>query len=324
MNLPLMLAMFLPILVGVHRLYPWANPDRLLHDAILRHKAPYLNVGFWLVRTLIYFSIWIGLAVLMARGSRKFDANRSPLVAKRMHGLSAAGLVLYMLTVSLAGVDWIMSREPHYYSTIFGFILIVGQALSSLLVAVIVLSILIDREPLKSFVTKAHFNDLGNLMLTCVILWAYVAFSQYLITWTGNLQEEVKWYHLRSKGVYGFLAAVLIGLHFLTPFLMLLSKDLKRSPTMLARLAGALLVFRIIDIYWMVVPTGDPVASIHRFWLNLAAPLGIGGIWLSCFLWNLPRYSLLAKSEHEVPSARAEQSQDPESGKHGERHAHPA
>ena len=324
MNLPLMLLLFIPIVFGLRWLYPWADAVKVSHDDILRHKAAFLNPGFWTLRALIYFGLWITLTVLLVRGSTRYDQSRSLGVADRMRRLSAAGLVIYMLTMSLAGLDWIMSREPHYYSTIFGFIMVVGQALSALLVAVIVLTLLVTREPLRSFVTLGHFNDLGNLMLTCVILWAYVAFAQFLITWMGNIQEEVKWYWLRTRGFYGALAAILIGLHFFAPFLLLLSKELKRRPEALACIAAGLLFLRLIDIYWMVVPTGGPVRSINRYWLNIAALVGIGGLWIAAFLWHLGRRPLLAESEHEEPSTAMEHAQDPETGPHGERHAHPA
>lgn len=324
MNLPLMLILFVPVLFGLRWLYPWADPHLVSSDPILEHKAPYLNPGFWTLRLLIYFALWIGLTVWLVTDSRKYDQTRKESIALRMRRVSAGGLALYVVTMSLAGVDWIMSREPHYYSTIFGFILVVGHALSALLFAVIILTLLVGREPLRSFVTLGHFNDLGNLLLTCVILWAYVAFAQFLITWTGNVQEEVRWYYLRSHGWNGFLASILIALHFIAPFLLLLSKDIKRNPEALAKLCTCLLLLRLIDIYWMVVPTGNPVMSINRFWLNFAAPVGVGGVWLAAFLWNLGRAPLLAVSEHEGPSPSMEHAQDPEIGPHGERHSHPA
>jgi hypothetical protein len=324
LNIVLMFVLFIPILCGLKWLYPWTDSHRLLRDAILRHKAGYLNTGFFTIRAFIYFAAWIGLALWVVRASARFDRTQSPALALWMRRVSAGGLVLYVLLMSLAGVDWIMSREPHYFSTIFGFILVVGHALTALLFLIIVLTLLVTREPLRSFVTLGHFNDLGNLLLTCVILWAYVAFAQFLISWTGNIQEEVRWYYLRSKGLYGFFAAGLIVLHFLVPFFLLLSKQLKRSPEIIAKLAAALLCIRILDIYWMVAPTGAPVASPNRYWLNIAAPIGIGCLWLSAFLWNLSRMSLLAVSEHQEPSSSAEHHSDPQTGTHGAGHVHPA
>lgn len=324
LNLPLLLLLFIPILFGIHSIYPWADAQRVAHDAVLRHKAPYLNAGFWSLRIFIYFAIWMALSTFLAYGSGRYDDTRSAAIGLWMRRASAGGLVLYVLTMSLAGVDWIMSREPHYYSTIFGFILVVGHALSALLVLIIVLTLLIGREPLRSYVTLAHYNDLGNLLLTCVILWAYVAFAQYLISWTGNVQEEVKWYYLRSKGILGFMAAMMILLHFIVPFLLLLLKDVKRRPEFLAWLAAGLLPMRLIDLYWMVVPTGEPVTSVNRLWLNIAAPVGIGGVWVAAFIWHLARRPLLAVSEYAEPLIAMENKQDPETGSHGERDVHPA
>lgn len=324
LNLPLMFVLFIPLFFGLHRLYPWADPRIVRLDAIVRHKAGYLNITAWCIRAIAFFAIWTAFTFLLASDSRRFDSTRSLAVALRMRAASAFGLVVYMFTMTLAGIDWIMSREPHYYSTIFGFILVIGHALSALLVLIIVLTLLLDREPLRSFVTLRHYNDLGNLLLTCVILWAYLAFAQFLISWTGNIQLEVKWYDLRTRGWYGFLAAALILLHFFVPFLLLLSKNFKRDPRFLAGLAGGLLCLRIFDVYWMVAPTGAPIESFNRFWLNFAAPIGIGGIWLGAFIWQLGRCPLLAMSEHaEVPTS-LKSSQTPESGSHGEFPAHPA
>jgi hypothetical protein len=324
LTLVLMAVLFLPIVLSARRLYPWANEDWVAKDAILRHKAPYLNFGFWMVRAVVYFAIWIALALLMARGSSTYDRTGSLTVAKRMRRLSAAGLVIYVLTMTFAGVDWIMSREAHYFSTVFGFIMVVGQSLSALLMLVIVLTLLVNREPLRSFVTRGHFNDLGNLMLTCVILWAYVAFAQFLISWTGNIQEEVKWYDPRMHGFYGFLGALMIIFHFFVPFLLLLSKHLKRHPEMLARLAGALLAIRLIDLFWMVAPSGRSVGVVNFLWLSIVAPIAIGGLWLGVFLFILGQRPLLAVSEHAGPSEMMEDDTDTEVGPHGERHAHPA
>ena len=324
LNLPLMFILFIPFFFGLKRLFPWADSHTVLVDAVVRHKAKYLNPAAWSIRAVVYFALWTGMTLQLTADSRRYDLNGRTRTAERMRSLSAIGLVIYMFSMSLAGIDWIMSREPHYYSTIFGFILVVGHALSGLLVLVITVTLLLGREPLRSFVTRAHFNDLGNLMLTCVILWAYLAFAQFLISWTGNIQEEVKWYWLRTQGVNGFFACVLIVLHFFVPFLLLLSKDIKRDPKFLARLAGGLLCLRVIDIYWMVVPTGAPMVSFNRYWLNLAAPIGIGGIWLAAFIWQLGRRPLLAVAEYEEASPSAEHKQDPESGLHGEQHAHPA
>ncbi len=324
MNLPLMLILFIPLFFGLNRLYPWADARIVRLDAIVRHKSAYLNTAAWSVRALVFFAIWIACTLQLTADAKSFDATRSAAIALRMRRVSALGLVIYMATMTLAGIDWIMSREPHYYSTIFGFILVVGHALSGMLLLIIVLTLLLSREPLRSFVTLRHYNDLGNLLLTCVILWAYLAFTQFLLTWTGNIQLEVKWYHLRSRGFYGFLAAGLIMLHFFVPFLLLLSKKTKCNPRFLAGLASGLLCLRVIDVYWMVAPTGGPVASLNRLWLNLAAPIGVGGIWLSGFIWQLGRRPLLAIAEEDEASSHLNSSNEKDSGPHGELPAHPA
>jgi hypothetical protein len=323
-NAVLMAVLFIPLAMSVKHLYPWANPDVVAHDVVLQHKAPYLNFQFWIIRAVIYFALWIGFAFAMAGMSSRYDRTRSPALAQRMRRLSAAGLLIYVLTMTFAGVDWIMSREAHYFSTIYGFIMVVGQAMSALLLLVVVLTLLLGREPLRSYVTRGHFNDLGNLMLTLVILFAYIGFAQFLISWTGNLQEEVKWYKPRMTGLYGFMGAVIIVFHFFVPFILLLMKHLKRHPELLARIAAVLLAVRLVDVAWQVAPTGQPLHSVVYLLLMVTAPVGIAGVWFALFLLNASGRPLLAVSEHAEPSESMEDQSDPEVGPHGEHHAHPA
>jgi len=291
-TLPLLAVMFIPILLGLRWLYPWADPAVVAESHVLQHRKPYLNETFFTLRVGIYFFIWIGLALLMnfwlVRQDRQNDARRARIIQR----CSGIGLALYGLTISFASIDWVMSLEKVWYSTIFGFMFMVGQALSTLAFVILLVAILHARHPLADFVTRGHFHDLGNLLLTFVILWAYLAYSQYVIIWSGNIPEEVEWYVHRNHGALLYIAFVLVVLHFFVPFLLLLSRKTKQQIGVLAAVALALLVMRLLDLFWLVIPSFGRKGFFIR-WTDLAAPLLVGGIWVTAFVFHLRNKPLL-------------------------------
>jgi len=295
-TLPLMLLLLAPIVIGLPHLYLWAQPDVVATDELLQHKAPYLNVPFFLARAALYFALWIGLAYLLNRWSAAQDKSNTQSIRKRLQNFSGPGLVLYGLTVTFASVDWVMSLEPHWFSTIYGMIFMVGQTLATLAFIITMLMLLGKREPLASILKPQHFHDLGNLMLAFVMLWAYVAFSQFLIIWSGNLPEEIPWYISRLSGGWGYIAIALVVFHFVLPFLLLLSRQNKRRLGTLATLAGAMLVMRLVDLVWVIAPAFEE-EGMHLHWMDLAASIGVGGIWVAVFLWQLGRRPLVPVGE---------------------------
>jgi hypothetical protein len=274
----------------------WARPEGIHGDHLLEHKSAYLNVPFFLIRTAVYFAAWLALSYLIRKAPSEPGAPPS-----RLHKLSGPALVLYCLTVSFAAIDWVMSLEPAWFSTIFGVIFIFGQALSAMAFAIAVLFLLSRRSGMAAALRPQHFHDLGNLLLAFVMLWAYVAFSQFLIIWSGNLPEEVSWYIARLNGGWGWIAVLLVVFHFVAPFLVLLSRENKRRLQRLAFLAGAMVVIRLLDLFWMVIPAFHPKQlSIH--WMDILAPVGIGGIWLSVFVWQLRKRPLIPEAVLEGAS----------------------
>jgi len=206
--------------------------------------------------------------------------------------LSGPGLIFYGLTVTYASIDWVMSLEPHWYSTIFGMIFMMIGVLCAMAMVIIVASLLARHEPFASLVVPAQFNDLGNLLLTFVMLWAYLSFSQWLIIWSGNLRDEIPWYMTRARGAWEGWGLFLIIFHFSVPFLLLLQRGLKRRVRALAWIAAALLVTDFMVVTWMVVPAFEPNrVRIHP--QDLTAMCGIGGIWVAAFVWQLKRRPLL-------------------------------
>lgn len=304
MTLPLMLALWLPVFLGARYLYLWARPAEVAQNALLQHKQPYLNVPFFGVRALIYFAIWTLLAFFLRRWSLRQDQTGDPLLTRRMRLISRAGAVLFVLTVTFATLDWGMSLEPDWTSTIYGAIFMTGQGLTALTFSIIVLSVLVDRTVLRQVVTLERFGDLGNLTMAFVILWTYMNLSQFLIIWSGNLPEEVTWYLHRTAGGWSYVAIFLAIFHFVVPLLLLFSHDLKRKPARLARLAGALLLVHFIFLFWMVQPSFFR-SGLHINWLDIVAPIAIGGLWVACFVWQLKGKPLLPRNDPRFQEAFA-------------------
>jgi len=290
--LPAMTLLFLPIAVGMSKMYPWMNADLVAHDEVLQHKHVYLNWPFFLIRAAIYFLIWNGYAYLLNAWSLEQDRTGNPDLARRMQILSGSGLVAYGLTITFASFDWLMSLEPHWFSTIYGVLIIGGQGLSALAFLIVALTWLSRRPPLDRIVQPAHFHDLGNLMLAFVMLWAYFSFSQYLIIWSGNLPTEIAWYLHRIETGWRPVAIGLIVFHFAVPFVVLLSRTVKRQPELLVKVAAAILVVRLLDLFWLIAPEFRQ-HGIGVSWLDAALPLTIGAIFAGCFVYQLRGRALL-------------------------------
>ncbi len=300
-TLPLMAVLALPLLLAAPRLYVWADASKASADELLRHKQPYLNVPFFALRTALYFTAWLTLAYFLNKWSREQDERGKLEVGRRLRALSGPGLVVYGLTATLASIDWVMSLDPHWFSTAFGMIFMVGQVLTTLAFAIGVAMMLVGREPLSRVASRSRLVDLGNLMLAFVMLWAYISFSQFLIIWSGNLPEEITWYKTHLKGGWAWIAIFLIVFHFALPFLLLLSRDIKSKARSLQLVAAGIILVRLVDLYWVIKPaTGG---GLRPHWMDVIAPIAIGGIWVSFFVWQLKGRPLLPVND---PQLRAE------------------
>lgn len=298
-TLPLLALLFVPVLLGVGHLYEWSHEEVVAADPVLRHKQPYLNLPFFVVRAAIYFAVWVGLARIVLGLNARNDRAPHPRYLRRLRVLSAPGLVLYVVTMSFAAFDWGMSLEPHWFSTIYGVIFIVGQALSTLCLAIVVAAALARFEPFARFLDRSHFHDLGNLTLAFVMLWAYVSFSQYLIIWSGNLPEETPYYLHRTREGWQAIALALVVFHFAVPFLLLLSRRTKRHAATLAGLALVILALRLVDLFWHVAPAFHH-DGLHVSWLDLAAPLALGGLWFATFATMLKGRPLISLQDAKL------------------------
>jgi hypothetical protein len=291
MTLPLMALLFVPLLWGLATLYPWTDPAYLLHSEALQQKSLYLNLPFFLARALLYFAIWLALAYLLNRWSLAQDLTGEEKYTRRMVRLSALGMILYVLTATFAAYDWMMSLEPEWFSSIYGLLFIAGQAVAALALAIIGLALLSRREGADQD-WRQPFNDLGNLMLGFVMIWAYFSFSQFLIIWSANIPEEAIWYYHRSQGGWQNVGLFLIGVHFVLPFLLLLSRVVKRQAQRLMVLAMLIFVVRWVDLFWLIVPAFHPEA-LHWHWLDLAILAAMGGGWVALFSWKWRKKSPL-------------------------------
>jgi hypothetical protein len=308
-TLPFMALLFLPIAFGINELYLWANPEAVAKDAILQHKAAYLNVPFFIIRAAIYFVIWSALAYLLSKWSLEQEQRGETGQALRMQRLSGLGLVLYALTILFMSVDWIMSLDPHWFSTIYGILFMGGQGLSAFAFAIAVAVLLSRTEPMSRVIAPAHLHDLGKLMLAFVMLWAYFSFSQFLIIWSANLPEEIPWYLRRWGGGWQWVGLLLIFGHFVLPFVLLLSSDIKKSGRTLIGVAVTIILMRIVDLFWNIGPLHHE-ESFGATWLDAVAPVALGGIWLAIFLWQLRMRPLLPLGEPYLAEAL-------EHGRHG-------
>jgi hypothetical protein len=304
-TLPLMAVLFLPVLLGIGALYPWSHPDHVAADEILRHKAVYLNTGFFVARALVYFAGWILLTWTLTRLSRRQDEGDMS-VNLPLQRISAGGLVFYALTITFAGVDWIMSLNPHWYSTLFGFLMMGGQGLVALAFTIIVSTALVRTEPMVDLLKPGHFHDLGKLMFAFVMLWAYFNFSQFMLTYAANLIEEIPYFLSRTSHGWQYLALFLVVFHFAVPWLLLLSRDRKRNPKRLMLVAAWIVFMRYADIFMLVSPEFaaagpnlhllevEQESAFFVHWLDVAAVVGIGGLWMWMFFTQLAQRPLLA------------------------------
>jgi hypothetical protein len=272
-TLPLIGVLFIPIIFWSEILYPWMQQS----------WTSYLNPEFALIRTIVYFLIWLGLTFIM---TKKRQTDNSKIISPRFKRISGVGLLLYFLTMTFAAMDWIMSLDAKWSSTIYGLIIIAGQGVSALSFSIIILAFQNFRSEKKSHTEPNHFHDLGKLLLTLIMLWIYLAFSQYLIIWSGNLPDEITWILARTKGGWEVIGLFVLIAHFAIPFLLLLSRNLKRNPQRLAFVAALLLFMRWIDTFWYIQPAFYPSRfSLH--WLDFTLPLALCSFSFAFFLKQL-------------------------------------
>jgi hypothetical protein len=300
-TLPLMGLLFIPIVAaGMPHLYGvWLHPDpkdkhlvEMSHEYLMRGgTAQFLFLDGFIGRAIVYFAIWLGLAFILNHWSEEQDNPPVQNLSPRFRKVAAPGLILYAFTISFAVIDWIMSLDPHWISTIFGFIFIVGELITAICLMVVIERILMRYEPMAALLKPKEVHDHGKLMLTFIMLWAYFSFSQLLIIWAGNLPTEITFFTRRLYSGWQAIGLALVVFHFAVPFLLLLSRPFKREPRTLVWLASWLIFMRFVDLYWYIEPNFSK--TVHLNWLALVVPVAIGGFWMAMFLHNLRSRPLL-------------------------------
>jgi hypothetical protein len=299
-NLPLMLVAALPIYLGADRLYKWTDHALMEADHILHKKIAYLNVEAFWIRGAVFFAIWMIWAFALRRADRRYDETGTPQAALTLRRWSASGLLIVAITVTFASVDWMMSLDPYWFSTMFGISYIVGAVLLAFAFMNAFVTSAADQEPISEAADPLHFRDLGNLMFAFIMLWAYTAFAQYLLIWYSNIKEEIPWYIIRSHGAWGAISVILIVCHFFLPFLLLLMRGIKDRAKLLGKIAIFIIVMRAVDYYWIIAPnftTEGHHAGFHLHPLDFTTILGLGGVWVFLFLRNLKKGPVLPAHE---------------------------
>lgn len=303
-TLPYMIVLLIPVLVSLPKLYPWARPEAA-HDAVIRAKAAYLNQPGVVMRSIFYFVVWTWYAYRLSKWSSQQDRTGDESLMGKMRGISAPGLVVFTFVTTFAFIDWIMSLEPHWFSTIYGAMFLIGQVLESFAFVIALTIILSGRLPLREYITTQHFHDLGNMMFAFMVLWAYLSFSQFLIIWAGNLPDEIPWYLRRFRGGWGWVALAIVVFHFATPFVLLLMRRVKRNARRLLAVCFLMLAVRVVDVYWVIEPAFyNQQLKIH--WMDFVMPVAVGGLWLAGYFWQLKSRPLVPVGDPRLLGAPRE------------------
>lgn len=303
--LPLMAIIFIPLLFGLSRIYPWAvegwAEGELVNDKL------FLSTPLVLLRAVIYFVVWIGLAYVITNLSYRHDETGDEATMRRMQRYSVVGMILFFITASFAAIDWTMSLNDHWYSSVFGWLTISRQVLAGVAFLIVALAFFWSREAIARVMNQQVLVDLGAILLASLLTWIYLSFTQFFIMWAGNLPSKVDWYTQRTAGMWGGYANLLILFHAIA-LLFLLAPGLKRVRPLVVGVALLLLVLRLAELYWVVMPVFSDSFSLQ--WWDLALPVGFGGLWVALFLWLLGSHSLVPVNDPKLQAALSEHGEE--------------
>ena len=313
---PLLALLFIPIILGMHKLYIWAQPldqiaDKHLSEHLKDITKTYLTTNGFVIRAIFYFAIWNLLSYLLSHWSRQTDRAGAPDNTERFKAVAGPGLILYGFTISFAAIDWVMSLDPSWISTIFGLVILIGEVLSAMCFAVVVERILFNYKPMSEMLSPDFVHDHGKWMLTFVMVWAYFNYSQWLIIWAGNLPSEITYYMRRLNGGWGYVGLFIVMFHFAIPFGTLLSRPFKRNIRKLVWLAVWLMLMRYLDLFWIIEPNFSTTFQVTV--ADIVVPIAIGGFWLAYFFRNLGSLPLLPLYDPSAGEVLHPQHHHPES-----------
>jgi hypothetical protein len=303
-TIPVFVVLFIPVLLGLHDLFEWSHPGITEKDALIRWKAPYLNVPFFLIRAALYFGVWSFIAVVYYRLSRSQDATGDHAVSARLRRFAGPAIIVLALTQTFASVDWIMSLTPHWYSTIFGVYFFAGSFVGFIALLSVVAVAMRRAGLLETIISAEHLHDVGKLLFAFTSFWAYIAFSQFFLIWYANLPEETIWYKARLEGSWKTVSVLLMAGHFGVPFLYLMGRTVKRHGATLALGGAWLLAMHFVDLYWQVMPTLHP-EGVRPSLLDVAAFVAVGGCFVAAAGWLMRRQALVPLRDPRLPESLA-------------------
>ncbi len=301
-TLPMMAVLFVPIILGLPQLYAWARPTDVAADAVLQHKAIYLNIPFFIVRAVVYLIAWVLIGHYMRRWSVLEDRTGDPTIPRRLQRSSIVGALILGFSVSFAAIDWLMSLDADWYSTMYPPMVAMSFMLLALASATVLAALFGPRSALAELVGPQVFNDLGSLLLAFTMLWGYLEYFQYLLIWAGNLSDEIPWYLSRTEGGWLPIAVGVAAVGFLLPWYLLLFRPLKRNRRTLAALAGLIVIMQIVNVFWMVEPPFEPSGPFVD-WLDVFSIVGFGGLWVAVFAWQLAARPLVPANDPRLQPA---------------------
>lgn len=293
--LPLLFILVIPLLVFNHDLFHWAHKEAVAEDKILQGKAPYLNVTFFIIRTFVFIGLWALFYFIFIHNSRKQDTTKDQLLTKKNIRFSAIFILVFALTLTFTSIDFMMSLEPHWFSTIFGVYYFAGTVVAALAAITLAVLLLKERGYFAPWMTEDHLFSLGAMMFAFVNFWAYIAFSQYLLIWYADLPEETFWFLTRWHGSWAYFSIALIILNFAVPYFVLLTQPSKKNPKVLKFISIWLLFARLFDLFWLIMPNIESMKESYKFsWIDLVFP--IAGVGLIMLVFNMR-----AKKDNLIP-----------------------
>ncbi len=300
--LPVFALLFVPIWLGRHELYAWTRPEEVASNPVLQGKSPFLNEGFWFLRALLYFTAWSALATFFSTQSQKQDQSRDERISARLRGVAPVGIILFSLTTTFAAIDWMMSLEPEWYSTMIGVYFFSGAVVAIFSFVILLIHFAYAQGALRGVVTVEHLQDVGKLLFGFTIFWTYIAFSQYFLIWYGNIPEETIYYMKRQVGSWGSIGMLLAFGHFLVPFFFLMPRAVKRSSSLLILAAVWQLAMHFLDLHWCVMPVLHH-EGVQLGLTDVAAFCAVGGVFLAAIGWVSSRRALVPLGDPRLPES---------------------
>ena len=292
----------LPVIMGIHTLYHWSHEDVVAADHILQGKAAFLNTTFFIVRQVIYFAIWGFVGHRLYKASVELEKTGDWGITTLMRKISAPGILLFALSTAFAGFDWLMSLDPHWFSTMFGVYFFAISFQSFWAVMILMVLFLRSQGLLKNTISQAHIYDLGAWLFAFTVFYAYIAFSQFMLIYYANLPEETLWFYDRLEGGFQYIAYAMLLLRFVLPFLTLLNREQKHRLGVLRFVAIVVVVMHFLEIYWITMPAmhSEEAHGLHFSWMDITTFLGLGGIFFWLFFKKFQKNSMIPENDPKL------------------------